>query len=375
MLASSFLVSIVMKRPHQLRYSDTSEGRASSLRMSTPRLDRIQAAITARNCAHICSHSLRLPPLSLCVSASSMSASNAVVTATSPATPHAEVPSTPQSWRFIVTGAPCEWAEDYRPGGFHPVTLGDKFRDGKYKVIRKLGNGSYSTVWLAVSTWYASFNSCFPFPPVMRVGRMLFLIRTCYSAPRYVALKIMVAKASTTSTELCILDHLFKSSPRDPNNAQHITTLLDAFQHQGPNGNHQCLVFEPMGATAASLVESLPENIPKRYGKPQRYPKWMAKKILLHTLCDLAFLHHNGIVHGDIQPGNLLFSIKSIRAAEEEELEQDEASTTIPLHRIDGKVDRWAPKNLYLKQPLHDHVQLSIGLCVKLSDFGSGKSL
>lgn len=42
----------------------------------------------------------------------------------------------------------CEWVEDYRPGGYHPVVLGDVFNN-RYKVIRKLGEGSYSTVWLA----------------------------------------------------------------------------------------------------------------------------------------------------------------------------------------------------------------------------------
>lgn len=35
----------------------------------------------------------------------------------------------------------------YKPGGFHPVRVGDLYED--YKVIRKLGAGAYSTVWLA----------------------------------------------------------------------------------------------------------------------------------------------------------------------------------------------------------------------------------
>lgn len=51
--------------------------------------------------------------------------------------------------RFKTITLPCEWVEDYRPGGYHPVVLGDIFNNGQYKVIRKLGEGSYSTVWLA----------------------------------------------------------------------------------------------------------------------------------------------------------------------------------------------------------------------------------
>jgi serine/threonine protein kinase len=128
-----------------------------------------------------------------------------------------------------------------------------------------------------------------------------------------------------------------------------------------------------MGSTAASLVEELPENKPKKFGKPERYPRWMAQKILLRTLRGLAFLHKHGIVHGDIQPGNLLFSIEDIGLLKEDDLKQDEASTAIPLQRVDGKSDRWAPKILYLKQPLRNRVQLGQGLCVKVSDLGSGR--
>jgi serine/threonine protein kinase len=191
------------------------------------------------------------------------------------------------------------------------------------------------------------------------------------STPRYVALKIMIAKAASSATELFILEKISSVTSKDAD-SQHVTILLDAFQHEGPNGKHQCLVFEAMGATAASFVEELPENKPKMYGKVERYPKWVAHRILLHALRGLACLHRNGIVHGDIQPGNMLFSVQEIDRIKEDELVQDEAATAIPLQRLDGKMDRWAPKNLYLKQSLHDHVKLTPDLSVKLSDLGSG---
>ncbi|KAH3978977.1 hypothetical protein HBH70_097650 [Parastagonospora nodorum] len=265
------------------------------------------------------------------------------MTSTSPpATPPTELPSGPDHWRFEDTGAVCEWAEEYCPGGFHPVKLGDTFHNEKYRVIRKLGDGSYSTVWLAVNT----------------------------GKPRYVALKIMIAKAKSSVTELSILEKLSTTASIDPD-SRYMTVLLDEFQHEGPNGKHQCLVFEVMGATAASLVEELPENKPKMYGKVERYPKWIAKRLLLHALHGLAYLHRNGVAHGDLQSGNMLFSIDNLDSTPEDELKQDEEHTAVPLKRVDGKPDKWAPPQLYLKQSLHNRVRLNSQLLVKLSDLGS----
>jgi serine/threonine protein kinase len=40
-----------------------------------------------------------------------------------------------------------EAAADYVKGGYHPVQIGDIFH-GRYRVLRKLGWGHFSTVWL-----------------------------------------------------------------------------------------------------------------------------------------------------------------------------------------------------------------------------------
>lgn len=45
----------------------------------------------------------------------------------------------------------------YCKGGYHPVRIGDTFNHGKYKVVRKLGYGVYSTVWLAFDSRYVFF--------------------------------------------------------------------------------------------------------------------------------------------------------------------------------------------------------------------------
>jgi hypothetical protein len=46
---------------------------------------------------------------------------------------------------------------EYTTGGFHPVALGDTFKDGRYIVRHKLGHGGFSTVWLARDIQYVVF--------------------------------------------------------------------------------------------------------------------------------------------------------------------------------------------------------------------------
>ena len=42
-----------------------------------------------------------------------------------------------------------EETADYCKGGYHPVSLGDLFSENRYLIVRKLGWGHFSTVWLA----------------------------------------------------------------------------------------------------------------------------------------------------------------------------------------------------------------------------------
>jgi serine/threonine-protein kinase SRPK3 len=56
---------------------------------------------------------------------------------------------------FFFNEVDCEDLTDYQPGGFHPVHLGDTFsklphsENPRYRILHKLGSGSFSTVWLA----------------------------------------------------------------------------------------------------------------------------------------------------------------------------------------------------------------------------------
>jgi hypothetical protein len=49
-------------------------------------------------------------------------------------------------WGIVLWEEP-PWC--YVKGGFHPVCIGDSFKNGRYTIRHKLGYGSSSTVWLA----------------------------------------------------------------------------------------------------------------------------------------------------------------------------------------------------------------------------------
>jgi len=56
-------------------------------------------------------------------------------------------------------------------GGYHPVHLGDSFAETRYTVVRKLGWGHFSTVWLAEDRKYVSSSSHHHAVPTLTLPR------------------------------------------------------------------------------------------------------------------------------------------------------------------------------------------------------------
>ena len=58
---------------------------------------------------------------------------------------------------------------NYRPGGFHPIVLGDTLKDGRYKIHHKLGYGGFSTVWVARDSKYVTglLTICFNYTDIL----------------------------------------------------------------------------------------------------------------------------------------------------------------------------------------------------------------
>ena len=150
--------------------------------------------------------------------------------------------------------------ERYCAGGYHPTRLGDEFSRGRYRVIHKLGYGSFSTVWLA---------------------RDLI-------ANRYVSLKIIAAAVSELSLEKKIRHHLRQGKLNHPGH-NFVLTLLDDFWIDGPNGQHQCLVSEVVGSHIKEAKEVAEHEV---------LPLKTACSITAQLALGLSYIHSHGILHG-----------------------------------------------------------------------------
>uniref|UniRef100_A0A3B4FK17 non-specific serine/threonine protein kinase n=1 Tax=Pundamilia nyererei TaxID=303518 RepID=A0A3B4FK17_9CICH len=163
---------------------------------------------------------------------------------------------------------------DYCRGGYHHVRIGDLF-NGRYHVIRKLGWGHFSTVWLA---WDIQ-EKCF------------------------VAMKVVKSAEHYTETaldEIKLLKSVRNTDPSDPYREK-VVQLLDDFKISGMNGTHVCMVFEVLGYHLLKWI------IKSNY---QGLPSPCVKSIIRQVLQGLDYLHTKcKIIHTDIKPENILLTV------------------------------------------------------------------
>ncbi|KAK7546780.1 putative serine/threonine protein kinase [Phyllosticta citricarpa] len=173
------------------------------------------------------------------------------------------------SW--IVEEEMFQW---YSGNSWYPIRVGDLFKE-RYQVIGKLFFGRVSTVWLCRDL----------------IGH------------KYVTLKVYVQRHRQAKQEPKVLAHL-ESVASDHPGKKSIRLPCDMFEAERKDirgQRHQCLVFEPLGMTLKELCEFSGGKV-----KPE-----VLKPIVRLMLEALDFLHTEaGVVHTDIQGGNILFRVK-----------------------------------------------------------------
>ncbi|KAM8757723.1 SRSF protein kinase 3-like isoform 1-T2 [Acanthopagrus schlegelii] len=167
--------------------------------------------------------------------------------------------------------------EDYDIGGYYHVEIGEIFVD-RYQVVKKLGWGHFSTVWL------------------------------CWDMERrrFVALKVVKSAQTFTETaldEIKLLKCVRDSDPKDPQH-ERIVNLIDDFRITGANGEHICMVLEVLGHQLLRwIVKSNYTGLPLP----------CVKSILRQVLQGLDYLHTKcKIIHTDIKPENILLRVDEV---------------------------------------------------------------
>ncbi|KND87235.1 Serine/threonine-protein kinase SKY1 [Tolypocladium ophioglossoides CBS 100239] len=217
-----------------------------------------------------------------------------------------------QRWNSLVLRGYEEYLEkarSYRSGGYHPVHLDDCLHDGRYRVIHKLGYGGYSTVWLCQDTHHHT--------------------------PKYVAVKILIARQSKTECrELLLLRRIREMAIDKKPGGEHICLPLDHFRLTGPNGTHICIVYSVLGPDLGSAMDIFSEDL-----EPDECARDI-RRLSQQVTKGLAILHDHGICHGDLRPSNILLQLKTLDGLDKEEVYDllgEPETAEILLHSAPGE--------------------------------------
>ncbi|KAK3494199.1 kinase-like domain-containing protein [Neurospora hispaniola] len=172
---------------------------------------------------------------------------------------------------------------EYRPGGYHPILLGDHLgppsNPSRFRVFHKLGYGGFGTVWLCQDM------------DEMRNNKKW----------KWRVVKVMSAKASNLkggNADLKVME-MFEGVDRELLKEKGVSIPMESFWIKGPNGRHLCLMMEWLGPETTGLARCI------------GHCEGMMKDICFQLLEAMEFIHSRGLCHGDFRPQNILLRLKN----------------------------------------------------------------
>eukprot|EP00168_Porphyra_purpurea_P014626 TRINITY_DN4248_c1_g1_i2.p1 TRINITY_DN4248_c1_g1~~TRINITY_DN4248_c1_g1_i2.p1 ORF type:complete len:464 (-),score=136.11 TRINITY_DN4248_c1_g1_i2:1530-2921(-) len=187
----------------------------------------------------------------------------------------------------------------YRRRGLHPVRPGDTLDGGRYRVVAKLGWGSFSTVWKAVDT---------------AVGAHDGLHGSWHGRPREVAVKIWAAERTWMAEEEAYFASRLTDAAEEEASAaagEHgsppllpLMRQLATFTTVGPHGRHHCGVFELLGTSLRVALFAYLNTPVGRVGQ-RGAPLSVVQTVSRDLLRALALAHAHAMVHTDLKMANL----------------------------------------------------------------------
>lgn len=147
-----------------------------------------------------------------------------------------------------------EGAQGYRRGGYHPVHV-DEVYNGRYKVLKKLGWGHFSTVWLCEDMETGAEvamkvqKSAEHYMEAARDEIVILKEVAAHAQEEQEKLeeywRAMRAEAAAAAAEQNGTGDAAAAVPPDseevPRYNSHVVQLLDCFEHTGPNGTRTCM--------------------------------------------------------------------------------------------------------------------------------------
>lgn len=203
---------------------------------------------------------------------------------------------------------------DYKPGGYHPVKIKDSFKDGRYRIVSKLGWGHFSTVWLCTDSEQSIVAAS---SPKLQDKNRMVALKIQKSAKHYTEAALdeikllrqirdgIVAPFRRASTSSCNTPHSDALHNDDMENASYskqqttqtvstnpgrsfIVQLMDSFEISGIHGRHVCMCFEVLGSTLLDLIKWCNYR-----GTPIPIVKCVVAQVLSGALLMYLFLYMN----------------------------------------------------------------------------------